>query len=57
MAKKEDVKEAVYQVGSVPTETAPRVFNGNDPEEVFTVEQSLAWIMNKLVELEKKIIG
>lgn len=53
---KEEVKEkeVKYSVVEIATATEPKIHDGKD---VYTIEQALVMILNKIEDMEKKIIG
>lgn len=53
MAKKDEVKET-YSLADVATATEPRIYDG---EKAYTIEEALVIILNKLDNMEKKIVG
>ncbi len=55
MAEKEEKKEVEkFSAGEIATATEQRIIEG---ENVYTSVQALAMILNKLDNLEKKIVG
>lgn len=54
MAKEEKQEEEKYSVAEVTTATEPRIYDG---ENIYTIEQSLVLVLNKLERMEKKIVG
>ena len=54
MEGKENKKEEKYSIADVATATEPRITEG---EKIYTLEEALVLILNKLDKLEKKIVG
>ena len=53
--QKEEVKEeGKYSVAEVATQTEPRIFDG---KKTYTTEEALVLALNKLDNMEKKIVG
>ncbi len=52
--KKEVKEEPKYSVAEIATATEPKIYDGKD---FHTIEQALVTILNKIEDMEKKIIG
>lgn len=56
MAEKTEKKDKSvgFVVAEVSTKSEPRIYDG---EKAYTVEEAMALILNKLDNIEKKIVG
>ena len=52
--KEENKQEGKYSIADVATQTEPRVFDG---EKTYTIEEALVLVLNKVDDMQKKIIG
>ena len=52
--KEEKKPEGKYSIAEVATQTEPRIFDGKN---TYTMEEALVLALNKLDNMEKKIIG
>ncbi len=52
--KEEKKSEGKYSVAEIATQTEPRIYDG---EKTYTMEEALVLALNKLDNMEKKIIG
>ncbi len=53
-SKEEKKPEGKYSIADVATQTEPRIYDG---EKTYTMEEALVLALNKLDNMEKKIVG
>lgn len=53
-SKKEVKEEVKYSVENIPTQTTPMISDG---KKAYTLEEALVIALNKLDNMEKKIVG